>query len=245
MREYVTLGHMEAIETNPTNFTQCYYIPHHAVTGKFRVVFNASSKTTNGVSLNDTHFSGQQLQDNLVDILHRFRRYAIAITADIRKMFRQVWVDPRHRKWQQILWRESPNETLRIYQLKTVTYGIACSPYNAIRALIQCALDNAEAIIDGSRAAAARNSILQCFYVDDYLDSVDTTEMAVIRAQDVSTILQLGGFVLDKWNSNCSRAQATICGSSVADLAINLGDHDTKVLGLHWNPVTDNLFFKT
>ncbi|XP_054085767.1 uncharacterized protein LOC128921644 [Zeugodacus cucurbitae] len=90
MREYVNLGHMEAIGCNQVDLDNCYYIPHHAVMTKFRVVFNASSKTTNGVSLNDTQMCGSQLQDNLVDILHRFRRYSIALTADIRKMFRQV-----------------------------------------------------------------------------------------------------------------------------------------------------------
>ncbi|XP_039951398.1 uncharacterized protein LOC120768688 [Bactrocera tryoni] len=244
MREYINLGHMEAIDAPPVDIGSCYYIPHHAVLTKFRVVFNASSKTTNGVSLNDTQISGPRLQDNLVDILHRFRRYSVALTADIKKMFRQVMVDSRHRKWQQILWRECPNELLRTYQLKTLTYGMASSPFNAIRSLRQCAYDNWKVIADVSRAAAARDSILHSFYVDDYLESVHTTELAINRARDVDAILQQGKFELDKWNSNCVQTLEGISGSKASASEINFSDSSTTVLGLHWNPITDTLFFK-
>ncbi|XP_049315629.1 uncharacterized protein LOC125779111 [Bactrocera dorsalis] len=244
MREYINLGHMKAIDAPPVDMGSRYYIPHHAVLTKFRVVFNASSKTTNGVSFNDTQISGPQLQDNLVDILHRFRRYSVALTADIKKMFRQVMMDSRHRKWQQILWREGPNELLRTYQLKTVTYGMASSPFNAIRSLRQCAYDNSKVIADVSRAAAARDSILHSFYVDDYLESVHTTELAINRARDVDAILQQGKFELDKWNSNCVQTLEGISGSKASASEINFSDSSTTVLGLHWNPISDTLFFK-
>ncbi|XP_070529846.1 uncharacterized protein [Cardiocondyla obscurior] len=54
------LGHMRLINKSSSNFTQNYYLPHHAVfkegnkTSKIRVVFDASSLTDTGVSLNDT-----------------------------------------------------------------------------------------------------------------------------------------------------------------------------------------------
>ncbi|XP_054083368.1 uncharacterized protein LOC128920314 [Zeugodacus cucurbitae] len=174
MQEYIALGHMSPVKDDCIDPTQCYYIPHHAVTGKFRVVFNASCKTTSGVSLNDTQFSGPQLQDNLIDILHRFRRYRVAITADVKKMFRQVEINPLHRKWQRILWRESPVEPLRSFEFATVTYGMTSSPYNAIRSFRQCAVDNYNIVEDENRASTARKSILDGFYVDDYLESFDS-----------------------------------------------------------------------
>ncbi len=135
MREYIALDHMEVSRETFIGKETGYFIPHHAVTTKFRVVFNASAKTSNGTSLNDTQFSGPQLHANIVDILNRFRKFNVAITADVKKMFRQILIDKRHRKWQRILWRESPNKPLQVYELKTVTYGMACSPFNAIRAL--------------------------------------------------------------------------------------------------------------
>ncbi|XP_049308631.1 uncharacterized protein LOC125777586 [Bactrocera dorsalis] len=206
--------------------TQCYYIPHHAVTGKFRVVFNTSCKTTSGVSLND--------------ILHRFRRYRIAITADVKKMFRQVEINPLQR----ILWRESPVEPLRSFELATVTYGMTSSPYNAIRSLRQYAVDNCNIVEDENRVSTARNSILDGFYVDDYLESFDSLLEAVSCAHDVNTILRQGHFILDKWNSNCAKALHAITDPEKSEVEIELCDSNATVLGLHWNPLSDELFFK-
>lgn len=176
--------------------SQQYFIPHHAVTTKFRVVFNASAPSSNGVSLNDVQLAGPTIQDLLVNIIFRFRRYAVALTADVEKMFRQVQIDERHQKWQKILWRESPNEPLRTYCLTTVTYGMASGPFNSIRAMQQCAYDNCGIIQNVSRAAAARESILRDFYFDDYLTSAPTRELAVELAHDVSKILLQGNFPL-------------------------------------------------
>ncbi|XP_039951393.1 uncharacterized protein LOC120768683 [Bactrocera tryoni] len=148
-------------------------------------------------------------------------------------MFGQILVDRRHRKWQQILWRELPNEPLQVYELKTVTYGMACSPFNAIRALRQCANDNYEVIYDPSRAAAARHSILYNFYVDDYLDSVDSDELAITRQ-----------LILGKWNSNSTHVLSAITGTTLSASELELNNSTTKVLGLYWDPVSDELFFK-
>ncbi|XP_053968963.1 uncharacterized protein LOC128870373 [Anastrepha ludens] len=43
------------------------------------------------------------IQDSLINIILRFQRYAIAITADVEKMFRQVLVTPQDREFQRIL----------------------------------------------------------------------------------------------------------------------------------------------
>ncbi|XP_036318216.1 uncharacterized protein LOC118733101 [Rhagoletis pomonella] len=115
MREYETLGHMERV-VEPIVQPGCYYIPHHAVVGKFRVVFNASAPTSNGLSLNDLQLVGSPIQDSLINIILRFRRYAVAITADVEKMFRQVLVAPQDRDFQRILWRESPSEEVITYR---------------------------------------------------------------------------------------------------------------------------------
>jgi len=66
-------------------------MPHHAVfkesnnTTKIRIVFDASAKASNGVSLNDILMVGPTIQDKLFSHLIRFRTYKYVITADIEK----------------------------------------------------------------------------------------------------------------------------------------------------------------
>ncbi|KAH8240285.1 hypothetical protein KR032_012158, partial [Drosophila birchii] len=69
IQEYIDLGHMT--EVSPASSSATYYLPHHAVvkpestTTKVRVVFNASSPSANGISLNDILFAGPVLQSDL------------------------------------------------------------------------------------------------------------------------------------------------------------------------------------
>lgn len=61
MEEYLALGHISRID-RPSD--DGFYMPHHVVikeasnTTKVRIVFNASAKTNNGISLNDTLMVG-------------------------------------------------------------------------------------------------------------------------------------------------------------------------------------------
>lgn len=86
-----------------------YFLPHHAVvkntstTTRLRVVFDASAKTTSGVSLNDTLLTGPVVQQDLFSIVTRFRLHNIVFTADIEKMFRQVFIREDDRQYQKIL----------------------------------------------------------------------------------------------------------------------------------------------
>ena len=152
------------------------------------MVFNASAPTSTGISSNDIQLVGPTLQDSLSSILLRFRRYRVAITADIEKMFRQVVVASEHRDYQRIIWRKSAENKIRVYHLKTITYGMACSPYNAVRTLQQCTCINSAVIPDIQQATRARTAILNSFYVDDFLTSCESVTEAVELAKNVDAI---------------------------------------------------------
>ena len=59
-------------------------------TTKICAVFDASGKSSSGVSLNDTFLVGPTIHPPLADVLLRFRLHRIALTADVRKMYRAV-----------------------------------------------------------------------------------------------------------------------------------------------------------
>ncbi|XP_018364358.1 PREDICTED: uncharacterized protein LOC108762054 [Trachymyrmex cornetzi] len=126
MDEYIKLGHMSALPDAES--TEVNYLPHHSVlkeesvSTKLRVVFDASSPTTTGKSLNDCLMIGPTIQTELFEILLRFRQHPYVLIGDIVKMYRQIMIQPEHRRYQCILWRARPEEPVTTFSLNTVTY---------------------------------------------------------------------------------------------------------------------------
>lgn len=54
------------------------------------MVFDASSKTTSRKSLKDILRVGSTVQDDLIDIIIRFRTNKIVFSADTEKMYKQI-----------------------------------------------------------------------------------------------------------------------------------------------------------
>ncbi|XP_026746091.1 uncharacterized protein LOC113507434 [Trichoplusia ni] len=140
IHEYEKLGHMK----------ECYerkkplcYLPHHGViresstTTKLRVVFNASSKTSTGSSLNDLMECGPKLQRDIQKLLLRWRTYEFVYTADFEKIYRCILLQSDQQQLQKIVWRDQPQDILKEYNLCTVTYGMKAAPFLAMRTMHQ------------------------------------------------------------------------------------------------------------
>ncbi|XP_043264252.1 uncharacterized protein LOC122404380, partial [Colletes gigas] len=242
LTEYESLEHMTRIE--PSEKSRLY-IPHRAVirtesaTTKLRVVFNATSRTVGGNSLNDILHVGPKLQNDITSVLTRWRLYEYVLVADIEKMFRQILVAPQDRRFQCILWRTPETEGLQAFELNTVTYGTACAPYLSMRTLLELKKR------DGDRFPLAAPILEKDIYVDDvFMGAPDTTLLEKIRIQ-VCELLQGGGFKLRKWAGNSQKLLRNIPQSShshAVDLTL-FDDTELKVLGLRWIPSGDYFYF--
>lgn len=236
MLEYDQLGHMKLVDRSAEIDEIVYFIPHHCVKPKFRVVFDGSCKTDQGISLNDIQLVGEKLQFDLADINMRFRRYPIAVMADIKMMFRQIGILPEYWNLQKIFWRANRNEPLREYWLTVVTYGLASSPHNAVRALVQCGREAEREFPSAARA------ILRDFYMDDMLSGAEDENEAFHLAQQVDKVLLGGGFELRKWQSNSSKVRSAL--KIACNEPILLSDEEgASVLGLKWSPVEDTFSY--
>ncbi|UYV65529.1 hypothetical protein LAZ67_3004603, partial [Cordylochernes scorpioides] len=171
-------------------------LQEQSTTTKLRVVFDASCKTSNGKSLNDFFHVGPKLQQDIFKILIRIRTRPIAFSGDIKKMYRQVRINSRDCDFQRILWRKNPSEPLLDYRLLTVTYGLSCAPYLAMRTLHQLARDKVSTFPVASKIVQTE------FYVDDLLSGADTIEEATCHIREVNNLLYSAGFSLRKWRSN-------------------------------------------
>lgn len=238
MREYESLGHMVHIRTAPDPNSMHYYIPHHPVksANKFRVVFDGSCKTTNELSLNDIQFTGPKLQLDLSETLIRFRRHRFAVSADIVKMYRQIEIAEEHQDLQRIIWRENPNQPLREYRLKVITYGLSSSPYLAVKAMIVGAELWAKEFPDAVQA------IKNDCYMDDCITGANSEQEAITLAKDIEFVLNQSKLPLRKWRSNSEQLVQELAGENEAALLFDV-EEQTSVLGMKWIPRDDEFTF--
>ncbi|XP_011858863.1 PREDICTED: uncharacterized protein LOC105556386 [Vollenhovia emeryi] len=213
MREYHELGHMYQVhETPDSNNRIHYYLPHHAV-------FKHTSTTTKLRVVFDASCkteSGRSLNDALL--------VGPIIQQDLFSILR-------------ILWRDTPQHELQIFELATVTYGTASASFLAIRSLQKLAQDGTNSYPLGSQI------VLRDFYVDDMLTCASTIEEALDIKNQVTTLLEGGGFELRKWFSNSPLVCNDENSSGNKEIASG-SEHDrTRTLGVSWNCQQDIFYF--
>ncbi|XP_062557384.1 uncharacterized protein LOC134222257 [Armigeres subalbatus] len=247
MMEYIELGHMKCIgvadDSSLDEGKIVCYLPHHAVfketssTTKMRVVFDGSAKTSTNYSLNEALLTGPTIQDELLEIMIRFRKHAVALVADVAKMYRQILIHDDDKPLQRILWRFDPSDPIAVYELQTVTYGLSPSSFLATRVLKQLVLDL------GEKYEHAASSVEEDFYMDDFLSGAATVEKAILLQKEVQNLLEEGGLELRKWSSNNSDVLKNVPNEAlVGDTTLHFGeDQRIKTLGIGWETKPDHL----
>lgn len=139
--EYHELKHMTELTPEQAFDPRRVYTPHYGVITmqngkpKIRVVFNAAAPTGTGTTLNVILCAGPKLQLDIATILSNWRIHKYVFTTDIVKMFRQILIHPEDRIYQNIVWKDPETNSYRYFQLNTVSYGQACSPFLCLRVL--------------------------------------------------------------------------------------------------------------
>lgn len=240
INEYINLGHGKYIEFEEDKKGSRVFLAHHcvikenAVTTKLRVVFDASSKTSTGYSLNDVMLKGYTVQPDLFDIICRFRSFKFVFVTDIQKMYRMISVNPNQRFLQNILWRENTSEPIKVIELQTVTYGTNSAPFLATRCLNKLATDSMELYPSASKA------ILQQCYIDDILCGASSKSEALKLKEQLIKLLNSGGFALHKWCANDRSLLSNVTEIKEID-GVDMSDANfsNKVLGVAWFPNQD------
>lgn len=242
--EYVNLNQAKYISSQTSFLNQNrYFLPHHCViresssTTKLRVVFDASMKTTSGLSLNDILLKGFKVQPDLFDILCRFRSAPYVFICDIEKMYRQVKVNPDQTFLQTILWKDNPESSLRQIELTTVTYGTNAAPYLATRCLVELANKNID------KFPQTCWQILNQCYLDDFLCFAYSESELQKLSTELMSLCNSANFNLHKWCSNSQNFLNSLHGKqSQMSYQINTENGLNKVLGISWSPSQDNFF---
>lgn len=235
INEAIASGHLKKVKQPVKN---PHYIPHHAVfkdstTTKLRTVYNASKCTANGKSLNEQLLVGRMTQPTMFELALRWRSFKIAVVADIEKMYKQIRLDENQQHLQIILWRDDTGG-IQEYQMTTVTFGIANSPYLAIRWL--------KAVADAveNEYPMASSAIRSNFYVDDHTGGTCNMEQAKELYNQLKNAFRSVGCNLRKFVSNSQELMNYIDENDKETIISN----PTKVLGILWDPILDTLKFK-
>lgn len=119
--------------------------------------------------------------------------------ADVESMFHQVKVPPEDADLLRFLWWPDGDvsKELQEYRMEVHLFGATSSPSCASYVLRRCAEDNKN-MFD----ATVVDTVLNNFYVDDYLRSVATEQEAIKLLEELTAICQTGGFRLTKWTTN-------------------------------------------
>ena len=214
------------IERVPNQPVEGHYMPHHTVfkksaTTPLRIVLNESSKPNDGKSLNDCLLTGPSLTAKLHEILVQFHQGTYAVTADISKAFHRIIVSPDDRKFLTFLWQNLETEELITYQFKVVLLGATCSPYLLQETLYTHLSQNAEG-----------TKFREKFYVDNYMNTYSSADELISDKVMLDNVMSEVSMPLQEWVSNDAKFNSLY----------NIVVPDTQnVLGLSWNPITDNM----
>ena len=209
-----------------------YFIPwrvvwSNSVSTPVRTVFDASSKTASGYSLNDILPKGTNNLNNLVEIILRWKIKKFGYHTDVRKMYNSVQMNKDFWRFQLYWWSRKliQGEEPKIKVIKTAIYGVRPSGNQAGRALrlvVELTVDD---------FPMAYDIVVHDVYVDDCISGECTEEERERATDQLKRSLEKGGFTLKGF---------TFSGEDPDD---NLSTDGESILvgGVRWFPKEDYL----
>ena len=192
-----------------------HYIPHREVirdreTTRVRIVYDASAKVKNGISLNDCLETGPCLLPKIFEILVRFRCFKYALTSDIKSAFLNIRVNERDRDFLRFLWISDIHESdpaIIIKRFTSVLFGLNSSPFLLGMTII--AHMNKFSETDGNVVKV----FLRDLYMDDSVMGAQTLREAFELYFKSKKLMSQGGFSLLKWATNNDELRQKIVSS--------------------------------
>ena len=236
IHEFLSLGQWRLSQTKKLELVTTILINCHitafprktAVLPSYVLSLDASAKTSSGVSLNKRLILGPKLQSDLFHTILRLRLHAVAFSADMAKMYRQVALDEPDRDYHRLLWREETNELLQYLRITRVTYGIASSCCHSIKCLM---------VLAKTAWPGVRRIIETCLWM-----IYSQEQIRLKRHSQYKELIELL-----HWNSNnldLIKALPPDYRESEDELVFGAKSYQIQASGNSWQPVTITFHFK-
>ena len=195
-----------------------------------RMVYDASSKTPDGDSLNGVLAKGQNKLASLQQLILRFKSGRVGMTADISMAYNGTKLCPTDYKWQQYLWKPDldPREKVIIMIIKTLIYGVK-SAGGQTGVSIKKLADYWRETVDFESIAAA--ILCDDTYVDDIISALESLGICRQVAEEIIQILGLGSMAVKAFTFSSVKPSEEVSADGVS---VGLG-------GYLWQPVEDTM----
>ena len=200
-----------------------------------RMVFDASSRTPGGESLNNILAKGVNSLGNLFSILMKFRMRKAGFTADVSMAYNGVKLDPKHVPYQKFLWKQGMLATneLEMWVVLTLIYGVKPAGDMTIGGFAKLAelAEELARLNPDLEVALGILALIEEAYMDDVASGQDSEVDCVKGAEQLIFILSLGGMKV-KDITYSGRAPSELVSSD----GVNVG-----LLGYLWESLNDVL----
>ena len=263
----------EEMDQTEGSIVPSYWIPHFFVLSDTsestptRPVYDMSAKCPKltlpdgrvlpAESFNQKLLTTPSLIAPIIQIHLRFRRHAVAVCSDIRRMFHQLSLHESERLTNCFFWRkggpESNNE-IKGYKNCCLNFGSASAPFMCSLAF----LENAQRVLRENPGdpllEEAQQILATCSYVDDVNFSVKDYQHAKVIIDKMMFICDQAHFHLRKFASSSKELLELLPPDYRAKGAVEMSPDDSKAwfmsndqkpLGLKWDPRVDKFYFST
>ena len=217
--------------------------------GKLRVVFDSAAKfgpEGHQVCLNQTLMAGPDRNNQLRDVLLRFREGSVGFMADVEAMFHQFKVDPVHCDYLRFYWNEDndPSRPLVPFRATVHIFGNTSSP-----AISKISFNTTTEWAKPKPEPEVKRYLASQFYVDDGCGAAPDANSAIAILKGARATLQQFGIRLHKIISSDETVLKAFPPSEIAkDVAqIDFAEEDVlmqKSLGVAWDIKTDRFVVK-
>ena len=207
-------------------------VKENSISTPVRLVFDASSGTPGGESLNTILAKGSNTLGNLLAILIRFRLKKCAFTADVSMAYNGVRLDEAHLCYQKFLWKNEMRELspLEIWVILTLIYGVKSSGNQTIEGF-QVLGDVVLADPELHQACLGAAVLQDSAYMDDLASPHDDAEEAATAAEQLRYVLGLGSMNVK---------DITFSGTVPSEL-VSTDGKNVGLLGMLWNSYEDTI----
>ena len=240
----------DSSESTPTR-------PVYDMSGKCPRLTLPDGRVIPAESFNQKLLTTPSLIAPIIQIHLRFRRHAVAVCSDIKRMFHQLSLHPDERLTNCFFWRmggpTSGNE-IKAYKNCCLNFGSASAPFMCSLAF----LENAQRVLrenpNDPLLEEAQQILSSCSYVDDVNFSVINYKHAKALIDKMMFICDQAHFHLRKFASSSKELLELLPEDYRAKGAVEMSPDDSKAwfmsndqkpLGLKWDPREDKFYFST